>query len=74
MTGTVVVRVDEKLKRKLKRFNVNFSEVVRSALKQEVERQEKAALVSALAKARGSLSKVSDERIIRAVRETRDTR
>jgi len=39
MTGTVVVRVDEELKRKAKAYNVNISEVVRSALRDEVEKR-----------------------------------
>ncbi|MDA4112651.1 MAG: type II toxin-antitoxin system CcdA family antitoxin [Thaumarchaeota archaeon] len=74
MTGTVVVRVDPKLKRKAKLYNVNISEVVRSALRDEVQRREREGLISALERAKKVLSKVPDEEIIRAVRETRDTR
>jgi antitoxin CcdA len=74
MTGTVVVRVDEELKRKAKAYNVNISEVVRSALRDEVQRREREELISALEQAKKALSKVPDEEIIRAVSETRDTR
>ena len=74
MTGTVVVRVDEELKRKAKAYNVNISEVVRSALRDEVQKRERSELISALERAKKALSKVPDEEIVRAVRETRDER
>jgi antitoxin CcdA len=74
MTGTVVVRVDPELKRKAKVYNVNISEVVRSALRDEVQRREREALISALERAKKALSKVPDEEMIKAIRETRDTR
>jgi len=74
MTGTVVVRVDEGLKKKAKAYNVNISEVVRSALKEEVQKRERKELVSALEHAKKVLSKVPDEEIVKAVRETRDER
>ena len=74
MTGTVVVRVDPELKRKAKAYNVNISEVVRSALRDEVQRREREELISALERAKKALSKVPDEEMIKAIRETRDTR
>jgi len=74
MTGTVVVRVDEELKRKAKAYNVNISEVVRSALRDEVQKRERRELISALERAKKALSKVPDEDIVRAIRETRDER
>jgi antitoxin CcdA len=74
MTETVVVRVDEELKRKAKAYNVNISEVVRSALRDEVQKRERRELISALERAKKALSKVPDEDIVRAIRETRDER
>ena len=74
MTGTVVVRVDEELKKKAKAYNVNISEVVRSALREEVQRRERKELISALGRAKKALSKVPDDEIVRAIRETRDSR
>ena len=74
MTETVVVRVDEELKKKVKAYNVNISEVVRSALREEVEKREKKELISALERAKKALSKVSDDEIIGAIRETGDDR
>jgi post-segregation antitoxin (ccd killing protein) len=74
MTETVVVRVDGELKRKAKVYNVNISEVVRSALRDEVEKRERKELITALERARKVLSKVPDEEIVIAVRETRDNR
>jgi len=74
MTETVVVRVDRELKRKAHAYNLNISEVVRSALRDEIERREREDLVASLGRAKKALSKVSDEDIVRAVRETRDER
>jgi post-segregation antitoxin (ccd killing protein) len=74
MTETVVVRVDGELKRKAKVYNVNISEVVRSALRDEVEKRERKELITALERARKVLSKVPDEEIVIGVRETRDNR
>jgi post-segregation antitoxin (ccd killing protein) len=72
MTDTVVVRVDSELKRKAKAYDVNISEVVRSALRDEVQKREKRELIASLERARVALSRVPDEEIIRTVRETRD--
>jgi antitoxin CcdA len=72
MTETVVVRVDEGLKKKAKAYNVNISEVVRSALRDEVQKRERSELISALERAKKALSKVPDEEIVKAIRETRD--
>lgn len=74
MTGTVVVRVDEELKKKAKAYNINISEVVRSALRDEVQKRERRELISALEQAKKALSKVPDEEIVKAIRETRDSR
>jgi antitoxin CcdA len=74
MTETVVVRVDEDLKRKIKAYNVNISEVVRSALREEVKRRERSELISALELAKKALAKVPDDEIVRAIRETRESR
>jgi len=74
MTETVVVRVDEELKRKAKAYNVNISEVVRSALRDEVQKRERKELISALERAKKALSKVPDDEIVKAIRETRDNR
>jgi antitoxin CcdA len=74
MTEIVVVRVDEELKRKAKAYNVNISQVVRAALRAEVQRRERSELISALGQAKKALSKVPDNEIVKAVRETRETR
>ncbi|MGA2199243.1 MAG: type II toxin-antitoxin system CcdA family antitoxin [Nitrososphaerales archaeon] len=74
MTETVVVRVDSELKKKAKAYDVNISEVVRSALRDEVQKREKRELIASLERARVALSRVPDEEIIRTVRETRDNR
>ena len=69
------MRVDEELKKKAKAYNVNISELVRSALRDEVQKRERRReLISALGRAKKALSKVSDNEIIKAVRETREDR
>ena len=74
MTGSVIVRVDEKLKKKAKAYNVNISEVVRSALREEVQKREREKLIASLEQAKRALSKIPDEEIVKAIRETRDGR
>ncbi len=74
MTETVVVRLDEELKKKAKAYNVNISEVVRSALRDEIRKRERSELIAALGRAKKALSKVPDDEIVKAVRETRDDR
>ena len=74
MTETVVVRVAGELKRKARAYNLNISEVVRSALREEIEKRERQDLIASLGRAKKALSKVSDEAIVKAVRETRDER
>jgi Arc/MetJ-type ribon-helix-helix transcriptional regulator len=53
---------------------VNISEVVRSALRDEVQKRERRELISALERAKKALSKVPDDEIVKAFRETRDNR
>ena len=74
MTATVIVRVDEELKKKAKAYNVNISEVVRSALREEVQKREREKLIASLEQAKRVLSKIPDEEIVKAIRETRDGR
>jgi len=74
MTETVVVRVAGELKRKARAYNLNISEVVRSALREEIEKRERQDLIASLGRAKKALSKLSDEAIVKAVRETRDER
>jgi antitoxin CcdA len=74
MTETVMVRVDANLKKKAKAYKVNISEVVRSALRDEVRKRERDELISALKRAKKAISKVPDDEIVKAIRETRDSR
>ena len=74
MTGTVIVRVDDELKKKAKAYNLNISEVVRSALKDEIRKRERRNLISALEQAKKALSKVPDDELVKAIRQTRDDR
>jgi antitoxin CcdA len=74
MTGTVIVRVDDELKKKAKAYNLNISEVVRSALRDEIRKRERRHLISALEQAKKALSKVPDDELVKAIRQTRDDR
>lgn len=74
MTEIITVRLSKELKRRVKELNINVSEVVRRALEEEVEKRERELLVKSLAEARRTLSKLSDEEIIQAVRTSREGR
>jgi len=74
MSEIVTIRLSRELKRKIKEFNINVSELVRRALEEEVKKKEREALLKSLAEARRVLSKFSDEEIVQAVRSSREER
>jgi antitoxin CcdA len=74
MTELVSVRVDKETKELINKLGINVSETVRKALQEEIRRRREEELTEGLKKAKLILSKVSDQDIVRAVRETRDQR
>lgn len=74
MTVLVSVRVDEETKELVNKLGINVSETVRKALQEEIRRRQEEELAEGLKRAKVILSKVPDQAIVRAVRETRDQR
>jgi post-segregation antitoxin (ccd killing protein) len=71
---TVSAKVKEELWRKLKKYGVNISEVIKRALEEEVRRREEEELGELLDEASRVLRKLSEEEIVEAVRWSRVTR
>ena len=69
---TVSAKVPEELKKKLHELNVNTSQLVRSALEEEIKRREEEELKTQAVKASRLLKKIPSAEITRAIRETRD--
>ncbi len=74
MSEIITVRVDKKLKAKLKKHKINVSKTVRTALEDEVSKREDAELIEAIAEMKAILQKIPDDEIVRAIRESRDQR
>lgn len=74
MTELVSVRVDKETKALISKFGINVSETVRKALQEEIKRRSEEELARSLRNAKIILSKVPDQDIVRAVRESRDQR
>lgn len=71
---TVSAKVKEELWRRLKKYGVNVSEVIRRALEEEVRRREEEELGELLDEASRILRKLSEEEIVEAVRWSREAR
>jgi len=69
---TVSAKVPEELKKKLHELNVNTSQLVRSALEEEIKRREEEELKTQAAKASRLLKKIPSAEITRIIREMRD--
>ena len=74
MTELVSVRIDKETKELIKELGINVSETVRKALQEEIRKRREEELTEDLNKAKVILGKVSNQEIIRAVREARDQR
>jgi len=72
--ATITVRVPRRLKEELARYGVNVSEVVRKSLEEEVRRRKREELRAVAMELGKFFSKISDEEIVRSIRETRDSR
>ncbi len=74
MSEVIVVRVEKTLKERLKKYRINISHTTREALELEVKKFEREELNKRLREMKALLSKIPDEEIVRAVRESRDQR
>jgi len=72
MSITVSAKVDRMVVEKAKKYGINISEVMREALKREVERREREELLKKLRRAGEILRKIPEEEIARLIREDRE--
>lgn len=75
MTSTVTARVPEELKAQIDEYDINVSDVVRSALEAEAQRQRRAALIergNELSRRVGE--QLDTERVVETIREDRESR
>ena len=74
MTKLVSIRVDEQTLAEAKRLKINFSEVMRESLKNEIERRNDKDLLESISKIHKILKKVDINQILSDLREDRDQR
>ena len=74
MTKLVSIRVDEQTLAEAKRLKINYSEVMRESLKNEIERRNDKDLLESLSKINRILKKVDLNQILSDLREDRDQR
>jgi len=72
--ATITVRVSEQLKKDIRRYRVNLSEVVRESLKEEIKRRRLQDLKKAAGELGELFAKIPEERIVEDIRETRRSR
>lgn len=71
--SVVTIGISKELKKKIKEMKIDVSEFVRRSL-EEVRRKEREVLLNSLAEVRKTLSKISDEDIVQAIRSWRESR
>jgi len=74
MSEVVTIRVEKSLKQKIRKYKINVSKTVRTALEEEVKKNEEAELIHAITEMQRVLQKIPNEEIVKAVRESRDQR
>jgi len=76
MTNYVVVsgKIPKALKEKIKKLGININRVIRRALEEEVKRREEALLKRSIENAAEILRKIDTKRIIKSIREDRESR
>ncbi|MEM2104440.1 MAG: hypothetical protein QW717_06085 [Candidatus Bathyarchaeia archaeon] len=71
---TVSARIDKELRKKLSELGIKPSEVIRKALKKEVEERMKQRLCKKVEEASGIIKKIGKETWIKTIRESREER
>ncbi len=74
MSEIVTVRVDKTLKRKIKKYGISVSKITRDALEEEIKKHERQELANAVREMKTLLAQITDEEIVKALRESRDQR
>lgn len=71
---TVSAKIDEELRKKLAELGIKPSEVIRKALKKEVEERMRQRLYKKVEEASGIIKKIDKETWIKTIRESREKR
>jgi len=74
MSEVLTVRVDKTLKGKIRKYKISASKIARKAIEEEIRKYERQELTDAVIEMKTLLEKIPDEEIIKAVRESRDSR
>ena len=74
MTKLVSIRVDEQTLAEAKRLKINYSEVMRESLKNEIERRNDKEFLESISKIHRMLKNVDRNQILADLREDRDQR
>ena len=71
---TVSARIPQELKEKINRYNVKTSEIIRSALEEEVRKRELEELKAEVHRLKPILDRITTEEVVKSIREDRDRR
>ena len=74
MSKLVSIRVDEQTLTEAKRLKINYSEVMRESLKNEIERRNDKEFLESISKIHRMLKNVDRDQILADLREDRDQR
>lgn len=70
----VSARIDRDLYEKIKSYGINISQVIRSALEEEVRKREEEELMKGLDEVSKILSKIPEEELVEIIRSSREER
>jgi len=65
-------RITHEMSRKIKKYQINVSDIIRKALDEEIKRREAAEIEDGLEGMKDSLDKISINDVVRMLREDRD--
>lgn len=74
MQSTISAKIDEETKKKIKKYNINASEVMRKAIELEIQKREEMEFRALSIKAAKALEKIGSDKIVESIREDRDSR
>ena len=74
MTKLLSVRIDENLLEESKRLKINYSEVIRAALKEEIKKRRDEELAGSISRIRQLLKGVDMEQLVLEIRKDREGR
>ena len=74
LEAIISAKIDIETKKKLKKYNINASEVMRKALDAEIQRKEEEEFRLLSEKVSKALVKIGSENIVKSIREDRDNR